>query len=98
MVLGLIPPGQILPGHILDNNPHDKYIYIYIYMCACVCLAETGCKSRWRVRWRARWRNINSKFRPIELVNLIWLREVSVNGMVNRKNNVDEEVWKKYIM
>ena len=37
------------------------------------------------------WANI------IELVNLIWLRDASVNGMVNLRRNVEEEVWKKYI-
>ena len=53
------------------------------------CLIEIGCKSRCR--------HICSKFGLFELVNLIWLREVSVNGMVNLGMNVDGEGWKKYI-
>ena len=55
------------------------------------CLVEIGCKSRW---W-ARCRHICSKFGLIELVNLIWLRDASVNGTVNLRMNVEEEVWKK---
>ena len=63
------------------------------------CLIEIGCKSRW---W-SRCRGICSKFVLMELVNLIWLREVSVNGMVNLGvngmvklgMNVDRELWKK---
>ena len=57
------------------------------------CLVEIGCKSRW---W-ARCRHICSKFGLIELVNLIWLRDASVNGKVNLRINVEEKVWKKYI-
>ena len=53
-----------------------------------VCLIEIGCKSRCR--------HICSKFGLLE-VNLICLREVSVNGMVNLGMNVDGEGWKKYI-
>ena len=37
------------------------------------------------------------KFGLIDLVNLIWLRDASVNGMVNLKMHVEEEVWKKRI-
>ena len=33
----------------------------------------------------------------MELVNLIMLRDVSVNGMVRLEMNVDRKVWKKYI-
>ena len=33
----------------------------------------------------------------LEFVNLICLREVSVNGMVNLGMNVEREGWKKYI-
>ena len=36
-----------------------------------------------------------SKFGLFELVNLIWLREVSLNGMV--KLGVNGEFWKKHI-
>ena len=43
------------------------------------CLIELGCKSMW---W-SRCRYICSKFGLIELVNLIWLREVNLNGIVN---------------
>ena len=50
------------------------------------CLVEIGCKSRW---W-ARCRHICGKFELIELVNLIWLRDASVNGMVNLRMNVEE--------
>ena len=57
------------------------------------CLIEVGCKSRW---W-SRYKYICSKFGLIELVNLIWLREVSVNEMVNLWMNVDGEGWEKYI-
>ena len=32
-----------------------------------------------------------------ELVNLIWLREVSLNGMVKLGMNVNGEFWKKHI-
>ena len=44
-----------------------------------------GCKSRW---W-SRCRHICSKSGLLELVNLICLREVSVNGMVNLGMNVE---------
>ena len=57
------------------------------------CLIEIGCKSRW---W-SRCRHICSKSGLSELVNLICLREVSVNGMVNLGMNVEREGWKKYI-
>ena len=57
------------------------------------CLVEIGCKSRW---W-ARYRHICSKIELIDLVNFIWLRDASVNGMVNLRMNVEEEVWKKRI-
>ena len=57
------------------------------------CLIEIGCKSRW---W-SRCRHICSKFGLLKLINLISLREVSVNGMVNLGMNVDGEGWKKYI-
>ena len=57
------------------------------------CLIEIGCKSRW---WSG-CRHICSKFGLLELVNLICLREMSVNGMVNLWMNVDAEGWKKYI-
>ena len=51
------------------------------------CLIEIGCKSRW---W-SRCRHICSKFGLLKLVNLICLREESVNGMVNLGMNVDGE-------
>ena len=57
------------------------------------CLIEIGCKSRW---W-SRYRHICSKSGLLELVNLIYLREVCVNGMVNLRMNVEREGWKKYI-
>ena len=57
------------------------------------CLIEIGCKSIW---W-SRCRHICSKFGLLELVNLICLREVSVNGMVNLGMNIEGEGWKKYI-
>ena len=57
------------------------------------CLVEIGCKSRW---W-GRCMHICSKFGLIELVNLIWLRDASVNGIVNIRMTVEEEIWKKYI-
>ena len=53
------------------------------------CLIEIGCKSRCR--------HICSKSGLLELVNLICLREVSVNGMVKLVMNVEREGWKKYI-
>ena len=56
-------------------------------------LIEIGCKSRW---W-SRCRHICSKSGLLEFVNLICLREVSVNGMVNLGMNVEREGWKKYI-
>ena len=43
------------------------------------CLIETGCKSRW---W-ARCKHICSEFGLMELVNLIVLKDVNVNGMVS---------------
>ena len=43
------------------------------------CLVEIGCKSIW---W-ACCRHICSTFGLIEWVNLIWLRDASVNGMVS---------------
>ena len=57
------------------------------------CLIELGCKSRW---W-SRCRHICSKFGLFELVNLIWLREVSLNGMVKLGMKVNWEFWKKHI-
>ena len=30
-------------------------------------------------------------------MNLIWRKDASVNGMVNPRMNVEEEVWKKCI-
>ena len=54
--------------------------------------AILGCKSR----WLARCMHMCSRFCLIELVNLIWLRDASVNGMVNLTMDV-EEVWKKGI-
>ena len=56
-------------------------------------MAEIGCKSR----WCAQCRYICSKFGLIELVNLTWRKDASVNGMVNIMMNVEEEVWKKCI-
>ena len=52
------------------------------------CLVESGSKSRW---W-ARCKLIRNKFGLIELVNLIWLRDASVNEMVNLTMNVDEDM------
>ena len=57
------------------------------------CVIETGCKSRWWVRCR----HICSKFGLIELVHLIILRDVSVNGMVSLGMKMDRKVWKRYI-
>ena len=57
------------------------------------CLIETGCKSRW---W-GRCRHICTKFGLMELVNLILLRDVSVNRMVSLGIKIDRKVWKKYI-
>ena len=57
------------------------------------CLIELGCKSRW---W-ARGRHICRKFGLFELVNLIWLREVSLNGLVKLGINVNGDFWKKRI-
>ena len=51
------------------------------------CLIEIGCNSRW---W-SRCRHICSKSGLLDLVNLICLREVSVNGMVNLGMNVERE-------
>ena len=57
------------------------------------CLIETGCKSRWWTRCR----HICTKFELMELVNIILLRDVSVNGMVSIGKKMDRKVWKKYI-
>ena len=54
------------------------------------CLIKIGCKSRW---W-SRCRHICSKFGLIELVNLIWLRDMSLNGMVKLEMNVNGKFWK----
>ena len=54
------------------------------------CLIELGCKSRW---W-SRCRNICSKIVLLELVNIICLREVSVNGMINLGMNCDRVRWR----
>ena len=37
------------------------------------------------------------KFGLIDLLNLIWLRDASVNGIMNLRMNVEEKVWKKRI-
>ena len=57
------------------------------------CLIELGCKSRW---W-SRCRHICSKVGLFEWVNLIWLREVSLNGMVKLGMKVNWKFWKKHI-
>ena len=57
------------------------------------CLIELGCKPRW---W-SRCRHICSKFGLFELVNLIWLRKVSLNGMVKLVMNVKGGFCKKHI-
>ena len=57
------------------------------------CLMETGCKSRWWTRCR----HTCTKFRLIELVNLILLRDVSVNAMMSIVMKMDKKVRKKYI-
>ena len=57
------------------------------------CLLETGYKARW---W-ARCMHICTKFGLMELVNLILLRDVSVNGRVSLWMKMDRKVWKKYI-
>ena len=57
------------------------------------CLIEIGCKSRW---W-SRCRHICCKFGLIDLVDLIWLREVRLNRMVKLEMNVNGELWKKHI-
>ena len=57
------------------------------------CYIETGCKSRW---W-GRCRHICTKFGIMELVNLILLRDVSVNRMESLGLKTDRNVWKKYI-
>ena len=36
-------------------------------------------------------------FGLIELLNLIWMRDVNVSGMVHLMMNVEEEVWKACI-
>ena len=56
-------------------------------------LIETGYISRWWIRCR----HICTKFGILELVNLIFLRDVSVNGMVSLCMIMDRKVWKKYI-
>ena len=38
-----------------------------------------------------------TRFGLMELVNLILLRDVSVNGMVSLGMKIDKKVWKKYI-
>ena len=48
------------------------------------CLIEIGYKSR----WCSRCRHICIKFGLFEFVNLIWLREVNLNGMVKLGMNV----------
>ena len=58
-----------------------------------VCLIETGCKLRW---W-SRCRHICYTYVLMELVNVILLSDVSVNGMVSLGINVDRKVWRKYI-
>ena len=57
------------------------------------CLTETRCKSRWCPRCR----HICTKFGLTELVNLIVLRDVSVNGMGSIGMKIDRKVYKKYI-
>ena len=57
------------------------------------CLIELECKPRW---W-SRCRHMCSKFGLFELVNLIWLREESLNGMVKLGMNVNGEFGKKHI-
>ena len=52
------------------------------------CLIELGCKSRWWSRCR---HNICCKFGLFEMVNLIWLREVSLNRMVKLGMKVNGE-------
>ena len=91
---------MLLIQHILVQVSGDD-VYVLPFpqsACAYDCrteMLEMRCKSRC---WVRRCRNICSKFGLIELVNVIWLRDASVNGMVNLRINVEEEVWKKCIM
>ena len=57
------------------------------------CLIETGYKSRcWAKCW-----HMCFKFELMELVNLIILRDASVNGMVSIEMKMNRKVYKKYI-
>ena len=56
------------------------------------CLLEIGCKSGW---W-ARCRHICNKFGLKELVNLICLGDVSVNGVDKLGMSVNEKTWMKF--
>ena len=50
-----------------------------------------------QIKMAARCRHICTKFGLMELVNLILLRDMSVNGMVSLGMKMDRKVWKKYI-
>ena len=69
-----------------------KWISKVVFEFERACLIELGCKSRW---W-SRCSHICSKFMLFESVRLIWLRKVSLNGMVKLGMNVNGEFWKKY--
>ena len=55
------------------------------------CLMEVGYKSRW---W-ARCIHVCDKFGLWELANLLWLRNISKEGMVMLGIKYDRNMWKK---
>ena len=55
------------------------------------CLMEIGYESRW---W-ARCNHLCEKFGLMELVDLLWLRNISEEGMAMFGMQYDRDVWKK---
>ena len=55
------------------------------------CLMEVGYKSRW---W-ARCNHVCEKLGRLELVNLLWLRNINKEGMAMLGIKYDRNVWKK---
>ena len=58
------------------------------------CLMEIVYKSKW---W-ARCKHVCEKFGLWELVNLIWLRNISKEGIAILGMEYDRNVWKKIIV
>ena len=91
-----------MPRDIQGCSRKGRRIYIYIYIYIYIHIYErmiemVKIKKECLMVVFIDMEKAHSKFGLKEMVNLIWLREVSGNGMVNIGINVDGEGCKKYI-